>query len=186
MFSLISDMIAFLLNKFKAILLGALDLLSRILCCRKKLRHHSGIPLHGANSSLSITNDVAGGSNWEDDDWDSCEVVVDKPNIPQTTSDHIAAYRQHVAVARQASATEEKEIEPDLFSDMAPSIKKQKKIFVGKENLSQRESRLSAQNTDPINIMGAELGNWGDEITGWEPEDVDIIDVMKEQKRTKI
>ena len=77
-------------------------------------------------------------------------------------------------------------MEPDLFSDMAPSIKKQKKIFVGKENLSQRESRLSAQNTDPINIMGAELGNWGDEITGWEPEDVDIIDVMKEQKRRKI
>ena len=142
--------------------------------------------MHGANSSSNFTNDVAEGSKWEDDDWDSCEVVVDKPNIPQTTSDHIAAYRQHVAVARQASVTEEKEQEQDLFSDMTPSIKKQKKIFVGKESPSQRNSRLTAQNIDPINTMGAELGNWGDQNTGWEPEDEDIIDVMKEQKRCKI
>ena len=150
------------------------------------MKHQAGIQaLHRSDSSSKLINDE-GGTNWEDDDWDSCEVVVDKPNIPQTTSDHIAAYRQHVEVARQASVTEEKEMEPDLFSDMAPSIKKQKKIFVGKKNPSQRENRLSAQNTDPINTMGAELGNWGDEITGWEPEDEDIIDVMKEQKRRKI
>ena len=133
-------MIALLLNKFKSLLLGALDLLGSILCCRKNMKHQSGIPLHRSDSSSKLINDD-GGTTWEDDDWDSCEVVVDKPNIPQTTSDHIAAYRQHVAVARQASATEEKEIEPDLFSDMAPSIKKQKKIFVGKDNLkSARES----------------------------------------------
>ena len=77
-------------------------------------------------------------------------------------------------------------MEPDLFSDMAPSIKKQKKIFVGKESPSQRNSRLTAQNIDPINTMGAELGSWGDQNTGWEPEDEDIIDVMKEQRRNKI
>ena len=144
--------------------------------------------MHGANSSSNFTNDVAEGSKWEDDDWESCEVVVDKSNIPEapkTTSDHIAAYRQHVTVARQVSISEEKELEQDLFSDMAPEIKKQKKIFVGKESPSQRQSRLTAQNIDPIITMGAELGNWGDQNTGWEAEDEDLIDVLKEQKRVK-
>ena len=151
---------------------------------KRRLSSDSGIPLHmdnGADKSKSFTDEP-----WDDDDWDSCEVVVDKPNVPQTTNDHIAAYRQHVAVARQASVSEEKELEPDLFSDMAPQIKKQKKVFVGKESPNQRQSRLSAQNTDPIITMGAELGNWGDQNTGWDPEDEDIIDVMKGQRKGKI
>ena len=182
------NMIAFLLNKFKSIVLGILDLLNKIICCKKKQRHHSGIPLHKNNSTLNSSDDV-GGTNWDDDGWDSCEVVVDKSNVPaapQTTSDHIAAYRQHVSVARQKSLSEEKEEEPDLFSDMAPQIKKQQKIYVGKDSPNQRKNRLVAQNIDPIITMGAELGNWGDENTGWEAEDEDIIDVMKEHKRHKM
>lgn len=179
-------MIAYLLNKIKSIILGVLHLINRIMCCIKKRRlsSDSGIPLHmdnGANKSSSFTEETS----W-DEEWDSCEVVVDNPSVPKTTNDHIAAYRQHVAVARQKSVSEEKEVEPDLFSDMAPQIKKQKKVFVGKESPTQRQSRLSALNTDPIMTMGAELGNWGDQNTGWDPEDEDIIHVMKGQRKGKI
>ena len=181
-------MIAYLLNKIKSVILGALNLISKILCCIKKRRRSSdlGIPVNNPNATSKFSNEVGGETNW--DDWDSCEVVIDKSNIPEapkTTSDHIAAYRQHVAVARQNSVTEEEKPEEDLFSDMAPEIKKQKKVFVGKESPSQRQSRLSAQNVDPIITMGAELGNWGDQNTGWEAEDEDLIDVLKEQKKAK-
>ena len=100
----------------------------------------------------------------------------------KTTSDHIAEYRQHVAVARQRSLSE-KEEEIDLFSDMEPKINKQKKLFIGPKSQAIRENRLSAQTTDPILSLGSELENWDEKNAGWEAEDEDMIDVMKEHKR---
>ena len=102
-----------------------------------------------------------------------CEVVIDKP---KTTSDHIAAYRQQVTAVRQPSVPEEEpEPEPDLFADMAPEIKRQRRIFVGKDSPSQRQSsRLAAENIDPLITMGSELENWDEEgaSRGWECEEM--------------
>merc|ERR1712059_25519 len=113
----------------------------------------AGIPVNISSSAScpnQFMNEVAGGTNWEEDDWEACEVVIDRGDpaeggrnnvqIPRSTTDHIAAYRQAQHVARQKS--EEKEVESDLFSDMVPKIKKQKKIFVGQTETAQN-NRLS-------------------------------------------
>ena len=62
---------------------------------------------------------------------------------PATTLEHIEAYRQ--SLNRKVSAGEEEEVvvEEDLFADMAPKIRKQKKVFIGagEEGLCPEVSR---------------------------------------------
>ena len=92
--------------------------------------------------------------------------------------------------------------EQDLFSDMAPTIKRQKKVFVGERrgNGAEQGSRLRAVEQDPlvrmmITVMdmmvivvhqmsaGAELGTWEDggssNAAGWQPEDDDLGEVLR-------
>ena len=92
--------------------------------------------------------------------------------------------------------------EQDLFSDMAPTIKRQKKIFVGERrgNGAEQGSRLRAVEQDPLVRMmiiimdmmvivvhqmsaGAELGTWEDggssNTAGWQPEDDDLGEVLR-------
>ena len=63
--------------------------------------------------------------------------------------------RQHMILAKQKSLEEAKEreaaAEQDLFSDMAPTIKRQKKVFVGERNGAvEQGSRLRAVEHDPL------------------------------------
>ena len=132
-------------------------------------------------------NDVAAATNWDDDDWDNCEIVIDKP---RTTSDHIAAYREQMAAVRQNSVPEPEHTEPeiDLFEGMVPDIKKQRKVFVGQDSPRQREmgSRLSVRNIDPIHSMSAELENWDDTAaaaTGWDCDQEELNQALRSHKK---
>ena len=66
--------------------------------------------------------------------------------------------RQHMILAKQKSEeAKEKEdaSEQDLFSDMAPTIKRQKKIFIGERGSgggsgAEQGSRLRAVEQDPL------------------------------------
>ena len=84
-------MLQCLVSKLKSLLLGSLHLVSRLLCCLRRRRRSSDpvIPV-SVDTSVSSTaarlvNEAAGATNWDNDDWDNCEVVIDKP---RTTSDH--------------------------------------------------------------------------------------------------
>ena len=181
-------MLQCILSKIKSLLLGTLSLISRLLCCLKRRRRNSDpvIPV-SLNSASRLVNEVAGATNWDDDDWDNCEVVIDKK--PRTTSDHIAAYREQMTAVRQTSVTEEvPEPEPDLFADMAPDIKRQRRIFVGKDSPSQRQSsRLTAENIDPLITMGSELENWDEEgaSRGWECDTEEMTEALRSHRKGK-
>ena len=180
------------MSKLKSLILGTINLISKIICCWRRRRRYSDsiIPVSVASSASKIVSEGAAGTNWDDDDWDSCEVVVDRP---RTTEDHIAAYRHQISVVRQNSAPKEGDVaeqpEPDLFADMVPDIKRQRKVFVGQESPRHRDSagsRLSAQNIDPIISMGADLENWDDSANkGWEYDDEDMNEALKSHKRGK-
>merc|ERR1719400_269905 len=99
------NMLACIINKLKSIILAALNLLSKVLCCMKRRRRSSdaGIPVKtGSTSCDTLMNSVAEGAHWGEDDWEACEVVIDRgdptrsPSPPRTTTDHISAYRQHM------------------------------------------------------------------------------------------
>lgn len=196
-------MLACIVNKLKSIILASLNLLSKIICCIKRRRRSSdaGIPLKAGSASCdTLMNSVAEGAHWGEDDWEACEVVIDRgdptrsPSPPRTTTDHISAYRQHMILAKQKSEeAKEREdaTEQDLFSDMAPTIKRQKKVFVGERrgNGAEQGSRLRAVEQDPLMSAGAELGTWEDggssNAAGWQPEDDDLGEVLREQKRSR-
>ena len=185
-------MLLCILSKIKSLLLSALHLVSRLFCCFRRRRRSSDtvIPVSVSSSvtreASRLVNEVAGATNWDDDDWDNCEVVIDKP---RTTSDHIAAYREQMTAVRQTSVTEEvTEPEPDLFADMAPDIKRQRRIFVGKDSPSQRQSsRLTAENIDPLITMGSELENWDEDggSRGWECDTEEMTEALRSHRKGK-
>ena len=183
-------MLLCIINKIKSLLLGTLNLISNILCCWKRRRRFSDsdIPVSVANNKASkYVNEVAAATNW-DDDWDNCEIVIDRP---RTTSDHIAAYREQMVAVRQNSVPETEvstEPEVDLFEGMVPDIKKQRKVFVGQDSPRQREvgSRLSVRNIDPIHSMSAELENWDDNVdvnAGWDCDQEELNQALRSHKR---
>jgi len=181
-------MIAYLLNKLKSLILAVLDLFRKMICCIKRQRHNSGIPLHNKPVASGFHKDMED-TSWDNEGWDACEVVVDRveiPAAPRTTSEHIAMYRQNVAVSRQKSVPDNEESEPDLFSDMTPQIKKQKKLFIGPKSSVSEQSRLNIENIDPVMTMGSELGNWEEQKAGWDPEDEDIMDAVRDHRRGKL
>jgi len=193
-------MIACIINKLKSLILASLNLVSKILCCMKKRRRSSdaGIPVKAGSSSCdTLMTSMAEGAHWGDDDWEACEVVIDRgdptrpPSPPRTTTDHISAYRQHMILNKQKSEEVKEEAEADLFSDMAPTIRKQKKIFIGDRGGGggeERGSRLRAVEHDPLMSAGAELGSWEEgsaHTAGWQPEDEDLGEVLREQKRSR-
>ena len=178
--------------KLKHILLAIGGIFSKIFCCFRRRRRNSDsiIPVNVTKTASNFINEVAGGTNWDDDDWDNCEIVIDKHQPqPRTTSDHIAMYRQQVAV-RQTSAQEEEKAEPevDYFTDMIPEIRRQRKVFVGKEKADGGPSRLSVvEVAAPAPVSGGtELANWEDGDTqGWDCQEDDLTDALRSHRRSR-
>ena len=186
-------MLYYIICKLKHLLLAVGSIFSKIFCCFRRRRRNSDsiIPVKVAKTASNFINEVAGGTNWDYDDWDNCEIVIDKP---KTTQDHIAAYRHQVAVRQNsAEASETAEAEVDLFAGMAPAIKKQRKVFVGNERRDGSnggQSRLSVANAEvaPLVSPGSELTNWEDESQeqqGWDCEEEQLSDALRSHRRAK-
>ncbi|XP_023336605.1 uncharacterized protein LOC111707698 [Eurytemora carolleeae] len=171
-------MLSFILAKIKAVILSLIKLFGRCLCCLRKRRNSD---LGTQLTITSINKNENEPDSW--DEWGSPEIVISDKK-PSTTSEHIEAYRQHLAITRQKSEEPEPEEMMDLFVDMAPKIRKQKKIFVGKEE-KPASSRLAIRPecTDPVLALGSELESWGEGGTeaGWS-EDSSLDDLLKLQK----
>jgi len=171
----------FILTKLKAVILSLLKVFSRCLCFLKKRRNSED--LDTAMTITSINKNETEPDSW--DDWGSPEIVIaDKK--PETTMDHIEAYRHSLALSRKKSEEEPPPEETsDLFADMAPKIRKQKKVFVGKDEAPER-SRLAVRPecTDPLLAMGSELGSWdaGETSGGWNSEEASLADLLREQR----
>jgi hypothetical protein len=71
--------------------------------------------------------------------------VVSGRRKPETVAEHIAAYRNSLAheSAKEAPPAED-DIPDDVFADMMPEVRKQKKVYVG-PNEEKAFSRLSVQ-----------------------------------------
>ena len=81
---------------------------------------------------------------------------------PRTTSDHIAAYRQQIAVRQNSGPEESVEPEADLFADMVPDIKRQRKVFVGEE--------VAVMEVEPEMTIRPEVAVMEPEVAVTEPE----------------
>ncbi|XP_059087858.1 receptor-binding cancer antigen expressed on SiSo cells-like isoform X2 [Tigriopus californicus] len=191
-------MMLWLVHTLKAILFTTLSLLQRLICCgRKKARHASqSLPKFNPRGSGSQGGDLDDWNRWEEDP----EIVIGTPKKPETVQDHIAAYRESLQDARkQRQQSEPNEAPPppeedSLFAELEPTVVKQKKVYIGpsiargSSTSGRKNSRLAVQEdmTDPIMAMGDELAEWGSTAgsnSGWQPEDDDLSEVLRETRK---
>lgn len=102
-------------------------------------------------SIFFIQNDDSAWNDWGDEG--PSEIVVSGRTKPNSITDQIQAYRQ--SVQRKKSEVEQPEPEPDLFGDMTPVVRKQRKVYVGPDNKEPVGSRLTMQPEagDPLLTM---------------------------------
>lgn len=194
----LSMMMLWLVHTLKAILFTALSLLQRVICCgRKKARHASqSLPKFNPRGTASSGGDLDDWNRWEDDP----EIVIGASKKPETVQDHIAAYRESLQDARKKRNQSEPNEGPpppeedSLFAELEPTVVKQKKVYIGPASSrgssisGRRSSRLAVQEdmTDPIMAMGDELAEWGSTAgsnSGWQPEDDDLSEVLRETRK---
>jgi len=176
-------MIACIINRLKAVILSLLKVFQKCLCFLRKRRDSD---LGTRMTVKSVNKNESEPDTW--DDWGSPEIVI-ADKRPVTTRDHIEAYR-HTLVKQQVPRDDPPEEEQDLFSDMAPKIRKQKKIFIGKGEVEPQSSSLSRlaprpECTDPVLAMGSELESWeedGVKSGGWNSDEGSLADLLRDQK----
>jgi len=170
-------MVGFLGSKLKTVILSLVKIFSRCLCFLWKQRESDlGTPL-----TVSLNKSNTDQDSW--DDWGGPEIVISHKK-KSTTGEHIEAYRQNLAVSRQKSLTTPEE--EDIFSDMTPQIRKQKKLFVGKgaEVTPCDRFAVRPEGTDPLLSMSSELESWEEDQMkmGWSSEEASLADLLKEQR----
>merc|ERR1712062_815087 len=102
----------------------------------------------------------------------------------------IEEYRNSRMMAKKETSPALGTGDPDFFSDMAPTSVRQAKVFVGTERSEtslERVNRLSVSYEEQIQ-SDPSLKDWGaidEPETGWDPDDEDISDVLKEHKKNE-
>lgn len=203
-------MISWVFHTIKALVLTLLSLGQKLMCCRSRKKSGAGgAGFRGSGLPTSISSTNQSPNDLESWDWDDnpSEIVIESRK-PETVQDHIEAYRSSLQEAkRQASLSKdeeqaraeaaEAEAEANLFADMTPTVIAPKKLFVGSKSASgstssrggrKMSNRLGVRDdlTDPILAMGDELDDWGSGAgsnAGWQAEDDDISEVLKETKK---
>jgi len=113
----------------------------------------------------------------------------------------IEQYRSEIC-RQKSQPVDATEVEPDInfFAEMEPENIAQAKIFVGGNgsnngHLSERKNRLSfsmneqvpeeKSNGDPMLMNWGEVAEIDEAVGGWDPEEEDITDVLKEHRRMR-
>ena len=183
----------------KRFILSTLGLLRRGLCCRRILRRNSGAPLLPTTISKADMAVMSGGSPA----YQPTE-APSRPHLPQFSQQQ-QQHQSHLQ-SRQSSlpppassteaakvplSTEQAEEEEDFFRDMAPQLKRQKKVL-----LEQSESRSSGHLQQSKFLVDAsatiwpsrELGDLQDlqdceeAASAWDEEALDVRQAIREAR----
>lgn len=165
-------------KKLKSFLLFFVAIWKRALCCfRRRRRPSEFVPLTqiGIISNQDNQSSEEHWGNWN-------EQIVIPTCKPTTVQEHIEFYRQQAIAARQVQ--EESTIQENFFEDMAPTITRQKKLFVNKKNEDNSNTNRLSLSPEGVNVLGQELGEWEDQ-SGWEDEtlDWDAREALKESRK---
>jgi len=142
--------------------------------------------------------DQAWSNNWDTEG----EQNVNQNSSQITPVDKIEQYRSEIC-RQKSKPVDATEVEPDInfFAEMEPENIAQAKVFVGGNgsnngHLSERKNRLSVSMSEQVpeeksNVGDPMLMNWGEvaeideAVGGWDPEEDDITDVLKEHRRMR-
>jgi len=200
-------MISYFFRMVKNIFLIILNLIRNIFCFWKKnsVKNHQSPSNDSTNYSgyerLSTQEANDQMSNW--DSWDEdgpLEVVVGSASIgPTTVEEKIQAYRESIRTKKDDFAEEDQEPSAEeLFADMAPTVIRQKKVYIGNTNSTTSASAqnsgdisvlrgrlLATENAyDPVLSQGATLDDWGSNPSGgWDVEDDDLGVAIRESRK---
>ncbi|XP_053382226.1 receptor-binding cancer antigen expressed on SiSo cells-like [Mercenaria mercenaria] len=166
--------------------------LKRLWCRRKRRNSDPILPMTNhypsvENLSSHYTMNGTGQVQEELSPWDSWDEQKQAEKIRS-----VEEYRQRQHQLQQQQS-QEQEHEMDYFQDMAPRVKKQKKVLIKKkEDYSSTGSisnKLAATGDIPL-LQTSELGSWEDTGNAWEAEaDEDLSwqaeNVIKETRKAE-
>lgn len=151
-----------LLGLGKALLLCLLQGLKRLLCCIKSKQK---------------------------DDEENRVVLLQSVSVDKGQQNRLTDWQdwgtppQHSKFTNNTAAQNDDEPEQDFFADMAPTVLRQQRLFVGASN-RQDQSRLNfVASPDLLPPADANLRNWDERDKGWEAEEDDVKDILREQRR---
>ncbi|XP_062580197.1 receptor-binding cancer antigen expressed on SiSo cells-like isoform X2 [Saccostrea cucullata] len=156
------------IKKIVNILLLILSPIKRLICGRKRRTSDTILPLSNHYSIPKDFNQMPTNTKEEFQAWDDWNTDSKK----QTTNGQLGNPR----MMRGSQGEEEEEEEIDYFSDMTPKIKKQKKVFIGRDSAMSKSStdKFAFAGDAPIN-QGSELGSWEDTENAWGDESMEDL-----------
>ncbi|CAO1389834.1 unnamed protein product [Diamesa serratosioi] len=165
----------------KRFVLFILRLFRRAICLGRKRS------ISGEFDQLTTVNVVnespsyAKKSNVQERDWNSWD------NKPRTVEEYIENYRENLVKPKTPPPIDPVQ-KMDLFADMAPTIIKQKKLFLkGEQDNEVNFSRLEATAVAEIPITN-ELEDWEDDVrqVGWDEIDDNNTKQLIREKRKEL
>ncbi|XP_061169402.1 receptor-binding cancer antigen expressed on SiSo cells-like [Saccostrea echinata] len=155
------------LKKIFSILLLILSPIKRLICGRKRRTSDTILPLSNHYSIPQDFNQMPTNTEEEFQSWDDWNTESKK----QTTNGQLGNPR-----LMRGSQGDEEEEEIDYFSDMTPNIKKQKKVYIGRDSTTSQSStnKFAFAGDAPIN-QGSELGSWEDTENAWGEESMEDL-----------
>lgn len=182
----------FVINRLKILLFHLIGYFKRALCCfgRRRRDSNDSVPLTGVGVVPLVQPEIEENwAQWDNTNEPECVLTYQESKQPCDIKEHIELYRQQtMALARRASDEQEAESEANYFEDMAPTITRQKKIYVSnsKKQMEMVSPSLSL-GVQMVPMEGCnELGEWV-ENPGWEDDtQVDCdesVDALVREKR---